>query len=67
MNYNGNEILSVEEMCEILKIGKNTAYRLLNDREINAFKIGRLWKIPESSVASYISASVTGRFTEAEK
>ena len=50
-----------EEMQEILCIGKNTAYKLLINQEVKAFKIGRLWKIPKSSVQEYIQRSVSGR------
>ncbi|MBQ6833229.1 MAG: helix-turn-helix domain-containing protein [Lachnospiraceae bacterium] len=53
------EIITIDEMCEILNIGKNTAYRLLANQEIAAFKIGRLWKIPKYSVLEYINHSVS--------
>ena len=39
---------------ELLYIGKNTAYQLLNDGEIKAFRIGTTWKIPRSAVDEYI-------------
>lgn len=55
MLENYNEILTLDEMCEVLKIGKNTAYRLLNAEEINGFKIGHIWKIPKSSLIMYIT------------
>lgn len=48
------EILTVREVMELLYIGKNTAYQLLNDGEIKAFRIGTTWKIPRSSVDEYI-------------
>lgn len=57
MNQN-EEIITLEEMCEILNIGKNTAYRLLGTRKITAFRIGRSWKIPRSSINSYIQQSI---------
>ena len=50
-----NEILTLDEMCEILNIGKNTAYRLLNSKEINGFKIGHVWKIPKELLKEYIT------------
>ena len=34
-----NDIITVDELCEILMIGKNMAYRLLNDGEIRCFKM----------------------------
>jgi len=50
------ELITIEEVMKILKIGKNTAYRLLEDNEIEAFRIGNKWKIPRSSVYKYIQA-----------
>lgn len=50
------DLITLEELCEILSIGKNTAYRLLNTKEISAFRIGRIWKIPKVSVATYIKS-----------
>lgn len=49
------EILNVEELVEILYIGKNAAYDLLNSGELKAFKIGRIWKIPKASLNEYIN------------
>lgn len=53
-----NEIMRFEEVMEFLSIGKNTLYTLLNNREINAFKIGKVWKIPKKSVEKYIERKV---------
>ena len=50
MNRNDEEIITIEELCEILRIGRNTAYMLLGSGQIAAFRIGRLWKIPKNSV-----------------
>ena len=48
------DIITVDELCDILMIGKNMAYRLLNSGEIRCFKISREWKIPRKSVYEYI-------------
>ena len=48
------DLITVEELCEALTVGKNTAYRLLNNKEISAFRIGRMWKIPRQSVTAFI-------------
>lgn len=53
-----NEIMRFEEVMEFLNIGKNTLYTLLNDGEINAFKIGKVWKIPKKSVEEYIEKMI---------
>lgn len=49
-----SDLINVDELCEILSIGKNTAYEILNSGEINAFKTGRIWKIPKLSIEKYI-------------
>lgn len=48
------DILSVKQLCEILDIGKNTAYRLLQGGEIKSIKIGKVYKIPKKEVRRYI-------------
>ena len=54
MLKNYKDILSVEELCEILSIGKNTAYRLLKSGEIKSVRIGKIYKIPKKYVKAYI-------------
>ena len=49
-----DELITVDELCDMLMIGKNMAYRLLNSGEIASFKISREWKIPRTSVYEYI-------------
>lgn len=49
-----SDLISIEDLCDMLAIGKNTAYHLLNTNEIQAFRIGRSWKIPHQSVINYI-------------
>lgn len=45
-----DELLTIEELCEVLQIGRNTAYQLLNSGFVPAFRIGPRWKIPKNSV-----------------
>lgn len=47
-------VLEIEGLCAALSIGKNTAYELLNNGEIDCFKVGSCWKIPVNSVHDYI-------------
>jgi excisionase family DNA binding protein len=61
MEYELNDILTVEDIMELLNIGKNTAYSLLESGEIKAFRIGRMWKIPRKSVYEYIEKRVNGK------
>lgn len=48
------DIISVEELCEILKTGKNRVYELLQTNQIGSFRLGRNWKIPKISVIYYL-------------
>lgn len=56
-----NEIMQFEEVMEYLNIGKNTLYGLLKSGELNAFKIGKVWKIPRKSVDEYINQSLSNK------
>ena len=49
-----SDLITVDDLCELLSIGRNSAYALLNSRELKAFKIGRHWKIPKRAVSEYI-------------
>lgn len=49
------EIYEIEDLCEILKIGKSTAYDLVRKKEIEAFKIHGVWKISETALREYIT------------
>ncbi|MCI1590256.1 helix-turn-helix domain-containing protein [Heyndrickxia oleronia] len=49
-----NDILDVEEVMEILYIGRNYAYKLLNSGELKAFRVGRKWRIPKKCLEEYI-------------
>ncbi|MBR2284697.1 MAG: helix-turn-helix domain-containing protein [Ruminococcus sp.] len=53
-----NEIMQIEEVMEYLNIGKNTMYGLLKSGELNAFKIGKVWKIPRKSVEEYVEKAL---------
>ncbi len=48
-----DDFLTVDELCELLKIGHNAAYRLLNSGELKAFRNGRVWRIPKQAVIDY--------------
>lgn len=48
------DILTIFELAEILKIGNTQAYRLVRTGKIKAFKSGKDWKIPKQTVIQYI-------------
>ena len=47
-------LVTIDELCELLIIGRNAAYKLLTTGKIKSFKIGRVWKIPRESLTAYI-------------
>lgn len=47
-------LLSIQELQQILNVGRNSAYELLKSGEIPAFRIGKNWKIPKDAVIHYI-------------
>ena len=51
-------LISVEDLCSILKIGKNSAYKLIKSGKIQCFRIGRIWKIPKDSIDKYIDEKI---------
>lgn len=57
MFNNYPDILTVEQLCEILDIGKNTAYKLLNSGAIKSIRIGKVHKIPKISVIKFITTT----------
>ena len=46
MFENFDDILTVEEACEALKIGYNAMYELLNTGKLKGYRNGRVWRIP---------------------
>lgn len=51
-----SDVITVDELCEMLRIGRNKAYGLLRDGSIKAFKCGRLWIISKTAVEEFIKS-----------
>lgn len=51
------DILTVEEVCEALRMGYNAVYELLNEGKLRAYKNGRVWRIPRDALKEYIIKS----------
>ncbi len=50
------DVITVEQLMEMLHIGKNAAYSLLKSGEIRTIRIGRRYIIPKQSIITYISS-----------
>ena len=45
-----SEYLTPREVMELLYIGKNTLYKLLNSGELKGFRVGRQWRITKGAL-----------------
>lgn len=51
-----NDVLTVAELQEILGVGRNMVYYLLQTHTIAGFRVGqKKWRIPKASVLSYLA------------
>ena len=60
-DYGDDSIMTVYELMETLKIGKNLAYQLLNNGTIKGFRIGKSWKISRKLLDDFILDSASKR------
>ena len=49
-----DDLLTAEEACAVLKMGKNALYSLLGSGTLKAFRNGRVWRIPKRAVIEFI-------------
>lgn len=48
------DVVTVEQMSEMLGISTKTAYRMLRSNVIEHFMIGRIYKIPKYHILAYL-------------
>ena len=51
-----DDLLTAEEACEALKVGKNALYSLLASGQLKGYRNGRVWRIPKDAMIEYIRA-----------
>lgn len=49
------DVVSVEQLMEMLQIGQVLAYKLVKSGEIKSRKVGREYKIPKVNVIAYLN------------
>lgn len=54
MLNNSPDILTLKEVCATLKIGKNTALRLLQCGDLEGFRVGNQWRVTKESLFAFI-------------
>lgn len=51
------DVMTVEQMCEVLGISKKTGYKLLRTNIISSIKVGRTYRIPKINILNYLRIS----------
>ena len=55
----GDQILTLKEVAEYLKLAEKTAYRLAAEGKLPGFKVGGSWRFKESDIESWIEQKKT--------
>lgn len=58
MGHIEDEILTLDEVAIYLKAGKRTVYRLAQNGELPAFKLGGTWRFRRWELDEWIAASI---------
>ncbi|MDR5000427.1 helix-turn-helix domain-containing protein [Brevibacillus parabrevis] len=53
-----DDIVTVDDLMEMLGIGRNQAYSLLQSGQIKSIKVGRAYRIPKVCVRDFILTKV---------
>ena len=48
------KLLSVDDVCEYLGIGRDTIYKWIAAKKLPAYRLGRLWKFKKKEVDKWI-------------
>jgi len=54
MLNNYPDVLSTQDVCAILSIGKNQCYELIRSGQIRHIRIGRVYKIPKRFLIEFL-------------
>lgn len=49
-----NDIMTMKEVAEYLKLNEKTAYRLASEGKLPAFKVGGSWRFQKSEIDQWI-------------
>ena len=54
MFKNYPDIVEIKDLCNMLRIGKNTAYELISDGKLKSIRIGKIHKIPKKYILDFL-------------
>ena len=55
------DVVTVDELAEMLKIGRNTAYELVRSDTVQSVRVGRNIRIPKQAVIDYVTNQNTAK------
>ncbi len=50
----GDEILTVDEVAAYLKLAPKTVYKLVSNKQIPAFRVGKFWRFKKTEIEKWI-------------
>ncbi|NIA29737.1 MAG: excisionase family DNA-binding protein [Actinobacteria bacterium] len=54
---NKERLLSAEDICEYFGIGRDTLYKLIYNKGLPAYRLGKLWKFKKKEVDRWLKIS----------
>jgi len=55
-----DEIMTISEVAQYLKISEVTTYKFVQERKILGFKVGRHWRVKRSDLSDFIEKQKRG-------
>lgn len=62
-----DDVVPIEDLMEMLDIGRNKAYELLKSGQIKSFKVGKSYRIPKMCIQNYVLAKVQIQIEECKQ
>lgn len=62
-----DDILTVKELADYLKIAEKTAYRFASAGKVPGFKVGSAWRFKKEEIDAWIKCQSEGNTTEQGK
>lgn len=59
-----DDIMTIDEISEALKIGSSQAYKIVRTQQLKGYKEGKDWKIPKTSLIEYVQQKVHSSILE---
>ena len=58
MDGNADEILTIQELSDYLKVPVSTLYKLVREGSIPSFKVGKHWRFHKDAIDKWIASGV---------